>query len=402
MKNSNALDKGYQFLLRSIMEYGQERDTRAGKAKSLFGKHFEIDLKDGFPLLTTKKVYFKGVVHELLWFLKAGNHLGRMNIKYLVDNNVNIWNDDAYRWFKEWINRNCTGDKRLDIARIENDTHINEIKYLERHSIDIDTLLNMSKDEFIDCVRKDLEITVSGFEDSGLWITKHYHFGDLGAVYGKQWRSFGKEDEDGFDQIAYIIDTLKNNPTDRRMLCIAFNPSVLNEVALPPCHVMFQFYTRKLTRTERWECYRERFRQDEARIETYEAATVYNGNLNLDTELDKEGIPVYGLSCMWSQRSVDCFLGLPFNIASYALLTHMIGSMTNMLPDRLIGSLGDCHIYENHFDAVREQLERDGAFELPKLKIKRIADKIEDFKFEDLELTGYEPAPAIKATLNVG
>ncbi len=298
------VDKQYIDILRKIFDTGVEKETRAGKTKSIFGEQIKIDLKEGFPLLTTKKVFYKGVFHELLWFLK-----GETNIKYLVENGVNIWNDDAYRYFK---------------------------------TIYADS--NISKEEFLK--------NVINSEKTG-----NYVFGDLGPVYGKQWRSFGYN---GKDQIMEIIEKLKTNPNDRRMLCIAYNPDKIDEMALPPCHVMFQFYTRKLN----------------------------DGKI--------------GLSCMWVQRSCDFPLGVPFNIASYALLTHIIAKLVGMVPDMLIGSLGDCHIYENQIDGVVEQLNRKGYNELPQLIIHGSQNSIDDFKFDDLEIKNYKSDKSIKFPLSVG
>lgn len=394
------------------MTYGSEKDTRAGHVKSVFGAQLRFDLKEGFPLLTTKKVFTKGVLHELLWFLQRPyNSHGSMNIEYLIRNGVHIWDDDAYRWFKDKIAKEIKPSKYM-VCLDENDDEFfhNTIRgrtnfeyWIEGESKlnDENWLQNITKEEFLD-------LTLQRVEIWGLWMTK-YRFGDLGPVYGTQWRHFG---DSSLDQIRQIINTLKTNPNDRRMLCVAYNPNQISDMALPPCHVMFQFYTRELTDNERWESYRKRHLDEPFNehgtneyVETYGEAvspwTKKERKEELKKELDKEGIPVHGLSCMWVQRSVDCACGLPFNIASYAFLTHMIASLVNMEPDMLIGSLGDCHIYSNHFDGVREQLGRKGN-ELPILKINRKVEKIEDFKYDDFEITNYEPDPPIKYPLNVG
>ena len=329
----NKADKCYIDLLNDIMENGVEKKTRAGDVLSVFGRQLRFDLKEGFPLLTTKKVFMKGITYELLWFLQRPyNSHGSMNIEYLVRNGVHIWDDDAYRHYKSLIKKHNSLTNALD----------NDIK------------VALNKDEFIK------KVSEEGFEDllySPDGYRMRYIYGDLGPVYGKQWRRFGNS---GVDQIKKIIDTLKTNPNDRRLLCVAFNPSDLDEMALPPCHVMFQFYVRKLN----------------------------DGK--------------YGLSCKWTQRSVDSFLGLPFNIASYAALTHMIAEVVGMVPDELIADLGDTHIYCNQMKAVDEQLTRKGFDTLPTLKFGRKIDDIDDFKYEDFIIENYKSDSTIKAPLSVG
>ena len=420
MKALNELDRGYQFLIDDILTNGVDKDTRAGKVKSLFGKHFRIDLKQGFPLLTTKKVFTKGIIHELLWFLQRPyNNHGSSNIEYLVRNNVHIWDDDAYRWFKEWVNKEIVAESReFNTFIAEGDDESvegnNTLSFKiwdenERRKNDSNWLLSMNKDEFLDLTLQRAELRVK--QDNG--ETKPYRFGDLGPIYGKQWRMFDGRGYNKVDQIENIINCLKTNPNDRRMLCIAYNPSVLNEVALPPCHVMMQFYTRELSVNERWELYRKRYK-DEAvdsqgkneYIENYKMGINPYKSIGererLNKILDDDNIPKYGLSCMWTQRSVDVCCGLPFNIASYALLTMMIGMVVNMEPDMLIGSLGDCHIYENHFEGAREQLTRKGADELPTMKINRKVGSLEEFTYDDFKIEDYNPEPPIKYPLNVG
>jgi thymidylate synthase len=392
-------DKTYLYLLRDIMENGVEKDTRAGRVKSVFGRQLRFNLKEGLPLLTTKKVFIKGVIHELLWFLQRPyNSHGSMNIEYLIRNGVHIWDDDAYRWFKNEIVNEYKG-KIKKILVCTNDDNFGK-KPMYEYWINGETvknddawLENITKEEFLDLTLQRVEIRGS-FE-----LT--YRFGDLGQIYGKQWRAFGYS---MVDQINEIISTLKNNPNDRRMLCVAFNPDVLalGNAALPPCHTMFQFYTRELTKYERWGCYKERTND----IDTYEIITNpfthTNTKLELEAKLEENKIPLYGLSCMYVCRSQDCFLGSPFNIASYSILTHVIAKLVNMVPDKVIASLGDCHIYEAHFDAVKEQLTRKGSDALPKLVIHGKQKTIEDFNYEDFEIIGYNPDPPIKAPLLVG
>jgi thymidylate synthase len=252
-------------------------------------------------------------------------------------------------------------------------------------------LQNITKEEFLD-------LTLQRVEMWGSWMSK-YRFGDLGPVYGKQWMAFGNKRT---DQVEKIINTLKTNPNDRRMLCIAFNPDDIDKMALPPCHTMFQFYTRELTKYERWELYKEKTND----IKTYELITnpwaSTKSKFELEVKLEENGIPKYGLSCMWSQRSVDAPLGLCWNIVSYSLLTHMIAKLVNMAPDELVGSLGDCHIYLNQIEGVKEHLNREGYDELPKLVIEGGQKCIEDFKYDDFKIFGYKCDPIIKIPLSVG
>lgn len=398
----NEVDSKYIGLLKDILDNGVEKDTRAGRVKSVFGRQLRFDLKKGLPLLTTKKVYTKGVIHELLWFLQRPyNSHGSVNIEYLVRNNVHIWDDDAYRWFKTNIANSikprqylvCLNDDNFGIKPqfeywIENDLRINDENWLK----------NITKEEFLD-------LTIQRVEICGSYMSR-YRFGDLGAVYGKQWRSFG---ENNVDQISKIINTLKTNPDDRRMLCVAFNPSQLEDMALPPCHITFQFYARELTDEERWELYRQKY-ENEPYDDSYgkphldiwgdTRLFIYRGEH--DHKLDEENIPRYGLSCMWIQRSVDVPLGLCWNIISYSLLTHMIGKLVNMVPDELIGSLGDCHIYLNQMEGVQEHLKRNGYDELPRLVIEGNQKHVEDYRYEDFKIVGYKCDPIIKMPLSVG
>jgi len=395
----NKVDKVYIDLLNDIMERGKEKNTRAGEVLSVFGRQLRFDLKEGFPLLTTKKVFMKGITHELLWFLQRPyNSHGSMNIYYLNMNNVHIWDDDAYRWFKEWIDKHIVKPVNMDYEFVvcTNDDEVEKKPvfehwmFAESKKNDLEWLINMSKEEFLDLVLQKVEINTN--IKKGLLVRERYRFGDLGPIYGTQWRSFGSGIFKGEDQIQNIIDTLKTNPNDRRMLCIAFNPSFIELMALPPCHVMFQFYTRPLERHERQNWLRE-VTSGDSDEDWFDAS---------DERMDSLGVPKYGLSCMWTQRSVDVCCGLPFNIASYALLTHMIAHIVGMIPDELVGSLGDCHIYKNHVDGVNEQLTRRGSETLPTLTIKRKVESIEDFRYDDFEIKGYNPDPPIKYQLNVG
>lgn len=380
----NKVDEQYLSLLQDILENGVEKGTRSGKVRSVFGRQLRFDLKDGFPILTTKKVFTKGVIHELLWFLqRPRNSHGSMNIEYLIRNGVHIWDDDAYRWFKNQIVKDFNG-RINDIVVCTVDDEINNFSskapyeyWIERDVKihDPNWLPNITKEEFLDLTAQKVELR-------GSWMSR-YRFGDLGPIYGKQWRHFGESEK---DQIEEIINKLKTNPNDRRMLCVAYNPDELYAMALPPCHVMFQFYTRELSQEERINLYKKAYKKEIANTE----------------ELESTNIPKYGLSCMWTQRSVDVPLGLVWNIVSYGLLTHIIAKLANMIPDELIGSLGDCHIYLNQLDGVKEQLNRKGYDELPNLIIDGEQKYVEDFKFEDFKIMGYKCDPIIKMPLSVG
>ena len=295
--------KQYLDLLRKIVSDGAVKSDRTGTGtKSIFGYQMRFDLSEGFPLLTTKKVYLKGIIHELLWFLN-----GDTNIKYLVDNNVHIWDNDAYRYYNEL----CI-----------------------RHGV-----LPVDRDSFL----------ASAGEVSPI---EGYRFGDLNKVYGYQWRSWPAGDGETIDQIAEVIETIKKNPDSRRMIVSAWNVADVSGMALPPCHVLFQFY-------------------------------VCNGRL----------------SCQLYQRSADTFLGVPFNIASYALLTMMIAQVCGLEAGEFIHTLGDTHLYLNHLEQVDEQLSREPR-KLPVMKLNPEVGSIFDFRYEDFTLEGYDPYPTIKAEMS--
>ena len=259
--------KQYLDMLRYVLENGVDKMDRTGVGtRSVFGQQMRFDLSRGFPLMTTKKMHLKSIIHELLWFIK-----GDTNVKYLQDNGVRIWN--------EWADEN----------------------------------------------------------------------GDLGPIYGSQWRNWNGE---GIDQLAQVVDKLKNNPNDRRMIVSAWNVSKIPEMHLPPCHMMFQFY-------------------------------VANGKL----------------SCMLYQRSCDMFLGVPFNIASYALLTLMMAQVCDLRPGDFVHTLGDTHLYLNHMEQVAEQLSRTPR-KLPSMRLNPAVRSIFDFRYEDFTLEGYDPWPAIKAPMS--
>ena len=383
----NKVDSQYFELCKDILNNGVTKDTRCGSVKSVFGRLLRFNLAEGLPILTTKKVYTKGIIHELLWFLK-----GDTNIKYLVENKVYIWNGDAYRFYCEKVNKH---------NEILNEYKTNKM-FVIYTPIEVDSeevfIQNVLEQKRIFLLDKPYEFDASQY---------NYTYGDLGPVYGKQWRGFDNK----IDQINELIEKLKTNPEDRRMLCIAFNPTVLDEVALPPCHVMFQLYTRKLTDYERLQIAEQGKYVDE---KTYhelvkEAVTIVTSTHNttvqsqaLMQKMNDLKIPQYALSLMWVQRSVDCGLGLPFNITSYAILTHILAKLTNMVPDELICSLGDCHIYFNQRYALMSQLQREGYDTLPKLVIEGNQTRVEDFNYEDFKIVDYLCEEPIKIPLSVG
>jgi thymidylate synthase len=336
----NNIDKTYQELLQDILDNGIEKQDRTGTGTiSVFGRQIRHKMSEGFPLLTTKKMAWKTIVTELLWFLR-----GDTNIKYLVDNDCHIWNGDA---FKNYISK--TNEYKGDW---------------------LDTI-----EEFINKIKTDDEFA--------------YKWGDLGPVYGAQWRSwhwrsepflpeekymiYTTEDkpvtwsrEKYIDQITNLINDLKTNPDSRRLMVSAWNVGELDQMVLPPCHYGFQVYTRPTTRDEK---------------------IVNPGKYR-------------AISLMWNQRSVDTFLGLPFNIASYALLLQIIAKEVDMVPDELIGNLGDTHLYLNHIEQAKEQISRE-PFELPTLRIASgPLDDIAHHEIMDFDILNYQSHPSIKAPLS--
>ena len=339
----NNVDKQYLNLLQDILENGVYKETRAGWVKSLFGKQLRFNLKEGLPILTTKKVFTKGIIHELLWFLN-----GDTNIKYLIGNNVHIWDDDAYRYY-------------LELCKKDN----------------IDAL---DKESFLKMVQIEAKQEFNGIL---------YKFGDLGKVYGHQWR---KQGEKQIDQIQNIINMLKSNPDDRRMICMAWNANDFDEMALPPCHYGFQVYTRELTPTERLEWLWE---HSNGEYNEWKSPTKQS--------LDDLGVPQRELSLMWSQRSCDFGLGFCFNLLSYSILLAMLAQCVNMTCGDVICSLGDVHIYENHIEGLTEQLNRNPfKYDLPKLELNPNVKNINDFTYDDIKIIGYESYPIIKLPLSVG
>jgi thymidylate synthase len=385
----NNLDRNYQQLLKDILEYGVTKKDRTGTGtKSIFGYTIRHNMTEGFPLLTTKKMAFKTMVTELLWFLK-----GDTNIKYLVDNNCHIWDGDCYQAYLKKVIR----DKNI-------------VRYLKSYSVDtsgVPTIEPYSKDEFIERIKND-----------DVFAKK---WGELGPVYGAQWRKWGRKNvtnydledvkgsnqpkvleaikngedvtkygvkieyqDNSIDQIANLINDLKTNPDSRRLMVSAWNVGELDQMVLPPCHYGFQVYTRDLSLEERTEYKKKR----DGIARTFAPYT--------HQMLDNSNIPTRAISLMWNQRSVDTFLGLPFNIASYGLLLEMIAKEVNMIPDQLIGNLGDVHLYSNHIEQAKEQIERR-PMKLPTIEIGEL-DLLKGSA--EIELKNYLHHSAIKAPLS--
>ena len=305
MAKKLGAEQQYLELLKDILKNGKFKDDRTKTGtKSVFGRQLRYDLSDGFPLLTTKKVFLKGIIYELLWFLK-----GQSNIKYLIDYNVHIWDEWPYKYYK----RKNKGKKIL------------------------------TQEEYVQRIKSEKKFAEK-------WA-------DLGPIYGVQWRKWKKHGKGEVDQIKDVIEQIKKNPTSRRLIVTAWNPAEIDDIVkregLPPCHTLFQFY-------------------------------VNDGKLSLQ---------LY-------QRSADSFLGVPFNIASYALLLTMIAQVTGLKPGEFVHTFGDVHIYSNHMKQVKEQLSRKPK-KLPTIKINPKIKDINKFKFEDFELIGYNPHPPIKAPVAV-
>jgi thymidylate synthase len=375
----NKLDKDYCNLLQDILDNGVKKETRNGGTISVFGRQIRHKMSEGFPLLTTKKMAWKTIVTELLWFLR-----GDTNIKYLVDNNCHIWDGDAYQAY---------------IKRYNKGEYVGKTKLLENSKKNRTLTEPFTIEEFIDKIKTDDEFAKK--------------WGELGPIYGKQWRKWEKWyiDEDKryltftkkIDQIANLINDLKTNPDSRRLMVNAWNVGELDQMVLPPCHYGFQVYTRELSLEERL-CIADKFnpliREDcltktHHPDETEELKLVYRHEF-LDS-LGPNVVPQRrAISLMWNQRSVDTFLGLPFNIASYGLLLTMLADEVNMVPDELIGNLGDTHIYLNHIEQAKEQIGRE-PFELPTVHVR---DGIFCSSVNDVILENYNSHPSIKAPLS--
>jgi len=357
----NSLDKQYQDLLKTILEHGVEKKDRTGTGtKSIFGYTIRHNMSEGFPLLTTKKMAWKTMVTELLWFLR-----GDTNIKYLVDNGCHIWNGDAYKNFYK---------KSLEIKlAYESGDLLGGQHHIDAMFSNSNELIILSEEEFINKIK-----TEDGFAR---------RFGELGPIYGKQWRNWVYDKdmdygtEESVDQIQNLINDLKTNPDSRRLMVSSWNVPEISEMVLPPCHYSFQVYTRELSEDER-----------------YELCAAQKSKITAISEEDyiKYNIPTRAISLSWNQRSVDTFLGLPFNIASYGLLLMMLADEVNMVPDQLIGNLGDTHIYLNHIEQAKEQIGRE-PYPLPTVHVR---DGIFCSSGNDIILENYQSHPSIKAPLS--
>lgn len=315
------MEQEYLDLAQKILDEGSERGDRTGTGtKSIFGHQMRFDLQKGFPLLTTKRVYFKLIKSELLWFLR-----GDTNIKYLLENNNHIWDEWAFERYVESEDYNGPDMTNFGL-RAQEDEEFNKVYQAEKEKFNARIL-----------------------EDEA-FAEKH---GTLGNVYGAQWRTWPTTSGGTIDQIQNVIESIKNNPNSRRHIVSAWNPEEVPDMALPPCHTLFQFY-------------------------------VQDGKL----------------SCQLYQRSGDVFLGVPFNIASYALLTHLIAHETGLEVGEFVHTLGDAHLYMNHMDQIKKQLARDPR-PFPELEFNLDKKSIFDFELEDIKVVGYDPHKGIKAPIAV-
>jgi thymidylate synthase len=384
------MGKSYQqqyaeILRKLIFEPQKQTPSRVGNVRSRFVETIRVNIEKEFPLMEIKKVSFKNIATELLWFIN-----GETNIKYLVDNGCNIWNDDAYRFYKE----------KFSPFRFDN--------YIPNESNEFNNYYELTKEEFIEKVKLgeriiDKYVRKNEYlESKYAWINTSYKYGDMGRIYGFQWRSFNGAS----DQLLSCIETLKTNPDDRRMIVTGHNPTDLESrnVALPSCHNYFQFYTTPLTTEER------------KNILNGVTKDVYQTDEQIHEVADKMNIPTRKLSVYYNIRSNDFFLGQPYNTPSYALLLQMVSKVVNMIPSEVVCNAIDCHLYEKHLDAAKVWLERyddrfhsDNSYDSEReslftycsssVKIKRQIKSIDEFSLNDFELRNYAPDKSIKAPL---
>lgn len=372
----NNIDTQYLELCDEILNFGTQKKTRNGEVLSVFGRTIRHSMKDGFPLLTTKKMAWKTMVTELLFFLR-----GDTNIKYLVDNNCHIWDGDCYQAY---------------LKKTNHEIELNSAMKTHPH-------YGLSQEEFINKIKTDDEFAKK--------------FGELGPVYGagwRRWKTYELSNHDSYisrngmmnyrkhkydveikyiDQIANVINLLKTDPDSRRMIVNAWNVADLPAMVLPPCHMMFQFYTRELSYEERCDIFKPNTKN--FRTETNSVIKDLNIKIMNDTE-----IPTRAISLRWDQRSNDIGLGSPINISSYSLLLMIIAKQVNMVPEEVIGHLGDCHIYNNHVDGLKEQLTRV-PHELPTVKISdKVVNDISEYTVNDFTLENYVSHPKIYLPLS--
>tara|TARA_R110000868_G_scaffold203969_4_gene451941 strand:+ start:18103 stop:19332 length:1230 start_codon:yes stop_codon:yes gene_type:complete len=406
----NSLDEQYIDLLKDILKNGVVKGTRNGKTKSVFGRQIRHKMSDGFPLLTTKKMFTKGIFTELLWLLN-----GDTNIQWLCQNDCNIWVGDAYKKFIKAIGVDWNGGHLNELIERGCITETFIPKEESSEDVDFDTIHYefLSEKGFIERIIND-----DAFAEE---------WGDLGPIYGKQWRSWsnykyvvdsltssGFRDENPVDQISNLLNDLIKNPDSRRLMVNAWKVDEINQMTLPPCHYGFQVTTRELEYHERYKLAADPFVYAD-----YVERCVVAKNIILEDSYKEEnlkmwedaGIPKRAISLIWTQRSVDTFLGLPFNIASYGALLMILGELTNMVPEELIGQLGDTHLYLDHLEQAQEQITREPK-ELPKLRIstefwnpENVLGTnwdaiIEGIEIDDFQIEGYESHPAIKAPLS--
>jgi thymidylate synthase len=397
----NNLDKQYTDLLQDILDNGVAKQDRTGTGTiSVFGRQIRHKMSDGFPLLTTKKMAWKTMVTELLWFLR-----GDTNIKFLVDNNCHIWDGDAYKAY--W-----------NVVTFEKPDYFHEKHGHLKMSVkkEDDNYLPLTQEEFINRIKTDDKFT---------------HWGDLGKIYGHQWRNWGYDSDKwseeykklqfgskeeiehlgkkSIDQIANLINDLKTNPDSRRLMVNAWNVGELDSMVLPPCHYGFQFYTRELNIKERVKLANENNYNNSKIRFGINPDDADENDFELIRVLNIRGVPKRAISLMYNARSQDVPLGTPFNISSYGLLLEIIGKIVNMVPDELIANMGDCHIYLNQIDGIKEQLTRE-PYPLATLKHLKTDDFYKSLS-EDLSLLthldstdfiieNYQSHPAIKMPLS--
>lgn len=353
----NNTDKQFKELVEKIIEFGHHRNDRTGTGcKSIFGHQMRFKMSDGFPLLTLRKIHTKSLIHEMLWFLGAfdekWNEFGNCNVKYLNENGCKFWNDWPFQNYQK------------------------QRKYRPE-------LPDFTIEQFAEKIKIDDDFAIK--------------FGSIGKGYGHQWINAGgsverTRDENGnssltviqgVNQIDDCIYTLKNNPDSRRIIVDSWNPIDLPDMLLPPCHMMFQFNTFKMTPKERFEEFKR-----------------LNPNYTGDKTLDERKFPTRKLSVQMYIRSQDCYLGNPFNVAEYALLLHMIAQVVNMIPDELVYTIGDVHLYNNSIDATKTIIQRE-SYPLPTLKLNKNIESIYDFRYDDIVIENYQSHPNIKVEVAV-